>query len=246
MSTHDAGTKLDQLYRRLTEPLAKKLASVPAVTPNRISLAAFAAGGLAAPLLVFARRPRTAGLAFLVSDLLDYVDGDVARAQGTMSARGDILDGILDRYTDFFCLSAICLAVVGRLREDQQQTAFICAPNQRVVSIVGLAAIIGSMMPSYVQALAVANGRRTVQSIGGRGTRNRVIFAGLIAGQPFWTLVTVALLSNIAAIHRSLYVLTKLTRSGTRRRESSAESHLFGSYRADCSLAKTRLGLTLS
>jgi phosphatidylglycerophosphate synthase len=207
MGTHDPGTRLDQLYRRVTEPLAARIARYRWVTPNRVSVAAFVAGGVAAPALISRGHPRAAGVAFYLSDLLDYLDGDVARAQGTMSARGDVLDGILDRYTDLLCIGAMSLAAAGAFGDDSGTAAFIGTPNARVAWPVGLAALIGSLMPAYIQALAVANDRGTIQSIGGRGTRNRVVFAGLLAGEPFWSLVIIALLSNLAALHRAKYTL---------------------------------------
>jgi CDP-diacylglycerol--glycerol-3-phosphate 3-phosphatidyltransferase/archaetidylinositol phosphate synthase len=207
MSTHDAGTRLDQIYRHVTEPLARQVARLSWVTPDRVSLAAFACGGVAAPILIACKKLRAAGVAYILSDLLDYLDGDVARAQGTASARGDVLDGVLDRYTDVLCVGTMSLFVTGLLGDDRPAAALLGPPGPRVGSVVGLAAIIGSLMPSYVQALAVANDRPTVQSIGGRGTRNRVIFTGLLAEEPFWTLVAIAVLSNIASVHRIAHVL---------------------------------------
>ena len=208
MGTHDVGTKLDQLYRRVTVPCARWAAGIPGVTPNRVSIAAFLAGGVATPVLLLTGRPRAAGMAFVLSDLLDYLDGDVARAQGTASAQGDILDGILDRYTDLMCVGAMTLSVSGVLGVSDQDTAGRASqPGPRLGMTVGIAAIIGSLLPSYIQALSVANGRKTVQSIGGRGTRNRIVFAGLLARQPFWALVAIAVLGNAAAVHRASHVL---------------------------------------
>jgi phosphatidylglycerophosphate synthase len=210
MSTHDAGTKLDQLYRRVTEPLAARIATWPGVTPNRVSLAAFLAGGVAAPLLIVAGKQRSAGIAFVASDLLDYLDGDVARAQGSSSARGDVLDGILDRYTDFLCIGAMSLVSAGLIgAKGSRPAAPIAAPSRRMAYVAGIAAMIGSLIPSYVQALATANGRRSTQSIGGRGTRNRVVFTGLLIRRPYWSLWTLAVLGNIASIHRATFVLSR-------------------------------------
>lgn len=54
-------------------------------------------------------------------------------------------------------------------------------PGSRLGLTVSIAAMIGSLLPSYIQALSVVNGRKTVRSIGGRGTRNRIVFTGLLA-----------------------------------------------------------------
>lgn len=214
MSTHDDGTILDQMYRHVTRPLAARLAPYRFITPNRVSVAAFAMGGLVAPLLITRDRLRMAGLAFMVSDMLDYLDGDVARAQGTASTRGDILDGILDRYTDILCLGTMTVASAGGFRKHcLGQSAFIRQPGSRIAAVVGTVATVGSVMPSYIKALAVANGHvGTVQSIGGRGTRNRVIFTGLLARDTFWTLATIGFLSNAAALHRAASTIATAAR----------------------------------
>ncbi|MFF1594688.1 CDP-alcohol phosphatidyltransferase family protein [Streptomyces sp. NPDC058286] len=209
MSTHDAGTKLDQSYRIITKPLAKRLARHRWITPNRVSTAAFISGGLIAPALVSRRHRRAAGIAFMIGDLLDYLDGDVARAQNKSSASGDMLDGIYDRYTDFFVLGAMMLASRTPSETNTDRSNELAVP-------VGLSALIGSLMPSYIKAVAVANGHiGTVQSIGGRGTRNRIIWAGLLAGDTFWTLVIIGIISNYASIHRAHSTLKE-----ARRRES--------------------------
>jgi phosphatidylglycerophosphate synthase len=207
MKTQDLGTKLDEFYRRkVSEPVARQLAPHGWVTPNRVSLAAFLAGGIVTPALILHERLLAAGMAFLVSDFLDYVDGDVARAQRTASPEGDILDGILDRFTDFFSLSALMIFAMGLFSESGPPVAAaIGVPDSKVALLVGLAAIFGSMMPSYIKAVATANGRRTTQSIGGRGTRNRLLIVGLLLGQALWTLVVIAVAANAATLHRAWY-----------------------------------------
>src|SRR5438105_1836591 len=101
------------MYRHVTRPLARWMASWPGVTPNRVSIAAFLAGGAVAPVLMCRGRLRAAGLVFALSDVLDYLDGDVARAQGSASTQGDVLDGVLDRYTDIVCLAAMTASAAG-------------------------------------------------------------------------------------------------------------------------------------
>ncbi len=44
---------------------------------------------------------------FVCGDILDYLDGDVARRQGTACAAGAIFDAVLDRYTDFLVIGAL-------------------------------------------------------------------------------------------------------------------------------------------
>jgi phosphatidylglycerophosphate synthase len=202
--THDAGTRLDQWYRSVSEPVARLIAPWRGVTPNRVSVAAFVAGGPVTAALVLTDHFVLAGIAYIISDLLDYVDGDVARAQGTMSERGDILDGILDRLTDFMSLASLLLRGSGVVGDEPMSAAGIGVPSSTVVILVGVAALCGSVMPSYIRALAVANGARTAQSIGGRGTRNRIVYVGLLVAQPLWTLGVIAVLAWVATVHRGV------------------------------------------
>ncbi len=202
MATHDAGTTLDRLYRNVTTPVGVFLAKYGWITPNRVSVAAFVAGGVVTPIAILSMPLWVAAVAFAVSDLLDYVDGDVARAQDRMSREGDILDGILDRYTDFFAISAMIYLLISAAPGSASVLGghYFGAPGD--VLLIGLAALLGSMLPAYVQAVTVANGKRTVQSIGGRGTRNRVLIAGLALNQPLWTLIVLAVLGNLGTLHR--------------------------------------------
>jgi phosphatidylglycerophosphate synthase len=101
----DRGPTVPQVRRReiwtrlvidpIAAPMGRSLARVPLVTPNRVTAVAalFAVGGAAC----FATgHLRIGGVLFLVRFLFDVVDGVVARAQGTSSARGAALDVAAD------------------------------------------------------------------------------------------------------------------------------------------------------
>lgn len=208
MSLATDGTALDRLGRHLSEPVARRLANIAGVTPNRLSACAFAVGGVLTPGLILSGRLRVAGLTQLLGDYFDYLDGDVARAQGTMSVQGDVLDGILDRYTDFFTLSSMLIHI------SKTSPAVLGARRAKLepVSVVGFLALLGSMVPSYVQAVSVASGAPTILSIGGRGTRSRIVALGLLCGRPLWGLGSIAVLSNIGAVHRASHLLNELAR----------------------------------
>lgn len=208
MATHDVGTIIDRAYRYVTTPIARSLARYRWITPNRVSVAAFLVGGIGVPALILTQPLWIAGVAFAVSDLLDYLDGDVARAQGSGSKTGDILDGVLDRYTDFFIISALIYAnTMGHAHYSDFILGNLSVITPLTVLLIGLAALLGSLVPSYIQAVTVANGLRTIQSIGGRGTRNRIVIVGLLFAQPLWLLVFLAVLGNFGAVHRLYHSL---------------------------------------
>ena len=193
----------DAIVRRLSGPVAAYLAQKRIVTADRISLLGLFLGGLAAPALVLGDQWLLATISFLLGDFADYVDGDVARAQGTASNRGDILDGIIDRYVDASILMAMTLNASGLVGGSASSPVF--GAGSWLTVAVGLIAIFGAIMPSYVRAVASANGITTPESIGGRGTRNAIIVIGLALGLPAQGLLLVAFAGNGAALHR-LYV----------------------------------------
>ena len=195
--------RFDAIVRRLSGPVAVCLAKRRVVTANRVSLLGLFFGGVAAPALVLSDRLLLATSAFLLGDFADYVDGDVARAQGTASNRGDILDGIIDRYVDASILLAMTLHASGLVGASEPPTVF--GVGRWFIVVAGLLAMFGAIMPSYVRAVASANGITTPESIGGRGTRNAIVVVGLALGLPAEGLLLVALAGNGGALHR-LYI----------------------------------------
>jgi archaetidylinositol phosphate synthase len=85
--------------------------------------------------------------------LLDALDGKVARLKATESKRGDFVDHVIDRYADVFILAGIALGAHCSV-------------------FVGLFAIIGVMLASYMGTQAQALGlRREYRGILGRADR---------------------------------------------------------------------------
>lgn len=191
---------------RLLAPAAKRLLNV---NPNAVSWAAlltaigagvsFTRGGpwfLAYGLVLI-----------LASAYLDALDGKIARLANKASARGDFLDHVFDRYADVFLLGGVAFSVY-------------CRPS------IGLLAIVGVMLTSYMgtQAQAVGQGRR-YGGILGRADRLVLLFLGgflqllvapgggvvwgidPVAFQPLeWVMVLFAVLGNLTAIQRAVAI----------------------------------------
>jgi archaetidylinositol phosphate synthase len=135
-------------YRARVRPYVERLAR-PFLgwDPNRLSGVALglavAAAGLAVlvrwttPLLFFP----VSALVFLAG-VFDVLDGEVARATGKASARGDLLDHVLDRYADVVLVLGI-------------------AASGYAQPIVALLALVSLLLTSYMgtQAQAVGLGR---------------------------------------------------------------------------------------
>jgi hypothetical protein len=90
------------IHRPLARPLVRLLVPTP-ITPNQVTLLSAAVGVVAALLMAGSvDRPGwrvLAGLALLASVVLDCCDGQLARARGSSSTYGAILDGIADYVT---------------------------------------------------------------------------------------------------------------------------------------------------
>ncbi|MFB6137841.1 MAG: CDP-alcohol phosphatidyltransferase family protein [Halobacteriaceae archaeon] len=92
---------------------------------------------------------------------LDLVDGALARDLGRSSARGDLLDHVLDRYADIAVIAGFA-AGVGRYD-------------------LGLAAVTGVLMTSYLGTQGQAVGLERVYA-GVLGRADRLALAGVVGG----------------------------------------------------------------
>ncbi len=104
------------IHRPLARPLVRLLVPTP-ITPNQVTLLSAVAGVVAALLMAGSvDRPAwrvLAGLVLLGSVVLDCCDGQLARARGTSSTYGAILDGIADYITGVSVGAAVGWYLVG-------------------------------------------------------------------------------------------------------------------------------------
>lgn len=98
-------------------------------------------------------------LIILFSGFLDAIDGVLARNTGKVSIFGGFFDSVSDRYSDSVILSGI---ILGGL----------CTP------IVGLAALVGSLMVSYTRSRAEAEGVN-MSGVGFAERAERMLFLAL-------------------------------------------------------------------
>jgi CDP-diacylglycerol--glycerol-3-phosphate 3-phosphatidyltransferase len=107
------------------------------------------------------------GLACLlatVSTICDILDGQIARAIKSDSARGELLDAVVDRYTEFAFIAGV----------------MIYARDSAPIMVVALAALLASFMISYASAKAEA--LNTTLPRGVMRRHERAIFLILGAG----------------------------------------------------------------
>lgn len=180
---------LDKILQFFTIKIAQALINVAWITPNGITWTSLLIGGFLAGFLILKNYYLWAVLAIVISGLLDCLDGDLARSRGIASDTGNLLDSVLDRYVDFLIISALILG------------------NPRDNLVVGLIALLGTTMVPYIRAKSESLGRSSIASIGSRAVRTVLIIIGLLTGQIFPLLIALAVISNVAAIHRFAHAL---------------------------------------
>jgi len=146
-----------------------------------------------------------AGWLVLFSGTLDILDGKVARRSNDASPRGAFLDSVVDRYAEFVSYAGLIV---------------FFATGWRVWAV--LLAILGGTMVSYTRARAEGLGVRCEIGMLQRPERFVILGFGSIfssiaehlAGGPqsllTATIVVLAVLSNVTAVQRVVYVSRQL------------------------------------
>lgn len=132
--------------------------------------------------------------AILLVGLADVLDGATARASGTASEYGTVLDHVTDRYAEFFVLGGIMFSGV-------------VTPGWSLFTLFGM------VMASYVRARAEATGKLSCNvGLAGRQEKLALLIIGLIL-QPFlpqfqplqWAVIAAGIISHITAAQRLRY-----------------------------------------
>jgi len=187
---------------RILSPAAKRLSKI---NPNHLSVASLVFALLAG--VFFATEPLhfliIAAVLVALNGLFDALDGKVARLSAKESKRGDFVDHVIDRYADVFILAGIAIGSYCSV-------------------FVGLFAIVGVMLSSYMGTQAQALGlRREYRGILGRADRlallivipilqyvfdfvngelSRDLFGYSIIG---WMMIYFGIAGNITALQRA-------------------------------------------
>lgn len=143
-------------------------------------------------------KPFEGGLLILFSGVFDILDGGVARAKGTITPFGGVLDSVCDRYSDgLMFLGIIAGAVNGRL---------VLSPVFQVDGWLWAGfALIGSFLVSYTRARAESAGCQKLSiGIAERTERMIVLALGALLNFIGWALVLIAVFSHITIIQRVL------------------------------------------
>jgi 1L-myo-inositol 1-phosphate cytidylyltransferase / CDP-L-myo-inositol myo-inositolphosphotransferase len=172
------------------------LALFPRITPNQVTLIAFAFAIAAAAGFALGV-PLAAALLVALASVLDGSDGEVARLTYRSSPYGAFLDAVLDRVADgiLFTGAAIFLATDSRLGD-------LLGGSQVTLALaVSGAALVGHLLVSYTTAKAEVDlGHRYRGTLlgGGRGRDIRLLL--VTVGALVAAVEPVALLAALAAV----------------------------------------------
>ncbi len=134
---------------KVINPLVHGLIKI-GITPNVVTTMGFLGNLVAAVIFVYAALKNEgaidfdlvwiAGLVLILSSLLDMFDGQVARIGNMQTTFGAMYDSVLDRYSELVTLGGVCYMLMSG--------------GYLAGSIITFAALVGSLMVSYVRARA--------------------------------------------------------------------------------------------
>ncbi len=148
----------------LTDPAVNVLSRL-GVTPNMLTLFGFA-GNVGAAVLAANGRFLEAGIVMLAFSALDFLDGSLARATGRATPFGSVLDSTMDRLSEAAVLFGLLWYFSGL--------------NAREEELLIFAAVVASIMVSYLRARAEIIGVKLREGIFTRTERVLLLGGGLI------------------------------------------------------------------
>lgn len=208
---------IQKIIYYLINPLIRGMIKV-GITPNIVTFIGFLGNMAAAGMFIYAATltgGRYAwigygGCVLIASSLFDMMDGRLARLGNMSSTFGAFWDSTLDRYSELVSLGGI----VGFYFGLEGETWGL---DNTVWGILTLAAMIGSVMVSYVRARAEGLGLDCKVGIMQRPERVVVLCLGAIVagfidnGIPVCVaILIIAVLSNITAFWRIAHIYKQL------------------------------------
>jgi archaetidylinositol phosphate synthase len=148
-----------------------------------------------------------AALCLLISGFFDALDGVSARLHGETTVFGGFLDSLLDRYSDALILGSIFLGWLV---------------TSVLWQLIGIAAIVGSLLVSYTRARAEAAGvKMETVGLAERAERLLIIVAASLLTLVWqdalrWSVALLAVLTNLTVLQRAVYF-----RKAAKKREST-------------------------
>lgn len=179
-----------QAVQVLVDPVTDLLARL-GFTPNMLTLVGFLMN-VGVAVVLSQGQMRWGAVAFFLAGALDGLDGTLARRLNRVSRFGAFLDSTLDRLSEAAVLLGLLVWYTGQ--------------GARLEIVLIYASIVGSMMVSYSRARAEGLGMDCRVGLLTRMERTVVLLVGLLLEQVTIALWILAILSNLTALQRMLYV----------------------------------------
>lgn len=181
---------LRKFFKGIIDPVAAFFLRI-GLKPDHITILGFLLSSLSA-YFIATGKITIGGLILLIGGPLDVVDGSMARKLGEPSKLGALFDSVVDRYSEFIVFIGLLIYFL--------QKPYIMG------CILVIVALGGSLLVSYVKARAESLGFNAKVGILTRVERLMIMIIGLIFNIPLVALWIIAILSNITAIQRFLFV----------------------------------------
>jgi len=186
--------QVKKFSEKLLLPLGRKLTKIPA---NYFTLFGMISAIITFIGFYFQNLPLIIAFLF-ITEFFDQLDGVVARLQGP-TKMGAFLDSTLDRIGDFFLFFGVILGGYTSIE-------------------IGLIVLFGAFLTSYTRAKIEALGVKSMYGVGiiERTDRVPILLIGSIlqiwfSNSIFWTMIILAIGTNITALHRIIYAHRKFS-----------------------------------
>ncbi len=176
-------SKIKHKTTELLDPLTDLIVKL-GLKPNHLTFLGLLFG-LFSAILIAKGSLKLGALMILFSGLMDALDGALARNRGLVTKFGGFLDSVSDRYVDIAIFTS--LGFYG------------------VDWFLVIVALSGALMVSYTRARAESIIERCDVGIAERGERMIILVVGLLTGFVWQSVLLIAVLSHLTAIHRVIY-----------------------------------------
>lgn len=161
------------------------------ISPNVLTIIGFVLNIGVAYVLALGNL-RIGGILVLAAAGFDGLDGTLAREMKQSSRFGAFLDSVMDRFSESTIYGGLLMLYVEEGKSE--------------LAILIYAAIIGSLLVSYVRARAEGVGVECEVGLFTRIERVAVLVIGLLTEQMRIALWVLAIFANLTAVHRVIHV----------------------------------------
>jgi CDP-diacylglycerol--glycerol-3-phosphate 3-phosphatidyltransferase len=177
-------------FKGVLDPIARALNGI-GLMPNTVTILGLVGNTIGAYLLATGHIG-WGGVIVLLMGPIDALDGTMARLRGEPSLFGAFVDSVTDRYSELVIFAGLLVY-------------FLTQANWLGAALAYFAAA-GSVLVSYVKSRAQTLGFDCETGILTRAERYLVLAPLLVINQPMIALWIIAILANLTAFQRILYV----------------------------------------